>query len=388
MDKICDYDKCYGCGACSGACPVDCITLVANKEDCGHIHPVINNNNCINCGRCQKVCPANYPEKVYQTKECYAGYYRGGAYDASSSGGIAWALTKHTINNGGVAYGAAVEYGEEITVKHIRVNSESELYRLQGSKYVQSSIDRNIYKNVLSDLKSDKDVVFFGTGCQIAALKSFLGREYSNLLTVDIICHGVPSLEILNDYIKSINQQPSQIRYISFRQKDDFSMRIITYANKGYVIPLKNSTYIQGFMKALFYRESCYTCPYAHPKRGGDITLGDFWGLKSKLKGDPSGKKSISVILVNTKKGENKFRECTALLDYEARDAKEAIDGNPQLRFPSKKHFAHNIFKFICPILGYKVSSSITLIRERLFYKYALPFYYKHFEKYILRINK
>lgn len=385
MDKICEQSKCYGCGACAAVCPVKCIELKPDKRLLGHIYPIIDKSKCIDCGRCVRVCPSNNPVKVNASKICYAAYINNNkAYINSSSGGLAWQIAEIIVKNGGSAYGAVIDYGEKILVNHHRIENINEIPRLQGSKYVQSTINQDIFKGVLDDLKSGKDVVFFGTGCQIASLKSFLNKPYQSLVTVDIICHGVPSLSVLNSYLKN-HIEVDQIKNLRFRNKNNFDLSFETLDSSNHVLQFKKNLYAQGFMKCLFYRSSCYSCPYAQPNRTGDITLGDFWGLKKNLKNSEKKRESTSLVLINTKKGLEIFARCASQITFEERPISEAVDGNKQLRHASKRHYAYSIFRLLYSLFGFKAAAPICLMREQIFYRYALPFYYKHIEKRIWR---
>lgn len=390
MDEpICDYNNCTGCGTCAGICPRECIALIPNKHKDGHIYPKIDQSSCIDCGLCVKTCPANFLVDFNHPTCAIASYVRDeDECIMSSSGGLAYAICRNTLNNGGIVYGAVINYGQNFSINHRRINNINDLKLTQGSKYVHSHIDINIFHELRNDIKSGLKVVFIGTGCQIAGIRNFLKKNYENLLTIDIICHGVPSQSVLTSYLKANNYIPSQIKQIVFRTKNNFGVYGV-YGVNGEQInkPQRKSSYTMGFMKGLFYRDSCYNCRYATVDRCSDITLGDFWGLKHTIDEKDRKYKGTSLVLINTEKGNFAFSRIKSELVWETRPLEEAVNGNPQLRQPSKRHYAYNFFRLLYPYIGYRVIASITLIREIIFYNLALPFYYKYCEPLIYKIK-
>lgn len=355
MIEICDENQCTGCAACANRCPKQCIEMQPDLH--GFIHPKINDAECINCELCIRTCPANIQMEGHIPNKAFAAWSLSTEdRNSSTSGGAASVFGQYIINNGGIVYGAAVCNGKE--VNHIRVSKQNELYRLKGSKYVQSSIN-DCYKAVKEDLKSDKRVLFTGTPCQIAGLRQFLSKEYENLITVDIICHGVPSLSLLHDHIKG-RCDISKVSNITFREKDGFTMNVMENSKTVYRKSFPYDSYMNGFMYALFYRPSCYKCHYACPSRISDVTIGDFWGLGafSEVK---YSKDKVSVILTNTEKGEQLLASCSNKLFLEERPVEEAINGNTQLQHPSTKHEFHNLFWSLYPYCGYRIAITIAL---------------------------
>lgn len=369
MEQICPFDKCTGCGACSGCCPVSCISLSENKNDLGSLHPVINNDICINCGLCQRVCPVNNSVKLVQPSKAMASYIKNDEEcDRSSSGGLAYILSKVIIENGGTVYGSVIQYGSNFEIKHERIVSIKNLEQTQGSKYVQSYIGPEIYKAIKHDLKEGRKVLFIGTGCQVAGVRNYLQKDWDNFYAIDIICHGVPSLQLLIDYLRK-SYDVAEIKEICFRTKQRFGVYGV-YGVYGEIIekPLPRNPYIMGFLRGLFYRESCFTCPYATHTRCGDLTLGDFWGLKENINLPHRKSKGISLVLLNSIKGDFLLKICKEEIVAKDRPLQEAINGNKQLRFPSKKHWANPIFRFLYPKIGFKVSCLICLPVEKVFY--------------------
>lgn len=354
---ICERKKCAACYACINICPKKAIGM--ERDRIGNLYPSINEKLCISCGACKKVCPANNELNLREPKHVYAAW----AVDtlerkSSTSGGAATVFSKAVIKNNGVVFGAALD--KEMTVRHIEVSSIEELKRLKGSKYVQSEIT-DIYKKVKVKLQDNRQVVFIGTPCQVSGLKHFLKKDkFPNLITVDLVCHGIPSNQLLRDYIKE--KGIDIFDFISFRDKDGFNLKLKLNNKEVLNEPMEKCEYYRGFMKALFYRENCYSCPYANSKRCGDITIGDFWGLGKEEKFEKSMEDGVSLILVNTEKGEIFFNECSKEFYYEERSLREAVKGNSQLRNPSAKHKKYDLFKKLYINRGVKYAVKRSLL--------------------------
>lgn len=359
MEKICPTDKCTGCAACFNACGKEAITMA--EDVCGYIHPQINQAKCIDCGLCAKVCPVNVKVAPSYPLNCYAATVKSTEELAScASGGMATELSRYVIGKDGVVYGCT---GKDIrNVHHIRIDKAEELDLLKGSKYVQSFIG-GIYKEVRRDLQSGRLVLFIGTPCQVAGLQGFLRqKDYSNLVTADLVCHGVPSQKMLNDNIDLYCGKGKSIK-VWFRQKERNSSKCdatwrIAYgwfyqtshmrAPRG--IKYYKDPYMFGFLAPLTFRDSCYTCRYANISRCSDFTLGDFWGL-GKDAGFTIGK-GVSVVLVNTNKAADVWTEVSKRCKCVQRDVVEAQKGNGQLQVPSRKHGNYEMFIRAYPHMG------------------------------------
>ena len=212
MKIICETNKCCSCGACYAMCPVKAINMVKNEY--GEEHPIIDEEICVNCKKCIKVCQANNTIDKKEPKKCYAAWAKEkDIYKKTSSGGLATLLGYEIIRNNGVVYGASVCDGR---VKHIRVASEELLFLLSGSKYVKSDIT-NVYKDLKRDLDDGITVLFIGTPCQIASIKSAIGEMYENLYTIDLVCHGTPPTSYLYEYIDNLGIK--DYTDITFRKK-------------------------------------------------------------------------------------------------------------------------------------------------------------------------
>ncbi len=361
---ICEKKDCTGCFACYNICTKNAIEM--QEDEMGYIYPVINQEKCINCGMCKKVCPNINMIELHKSKKTYAMWNNNkNIRNKSTSGGIATMLCEYIIENNGVAYGCNNEINDNI--KFIRIEKKEDLYKVQGSKYVHAYILDN-YKKIKDDLINEKTVMFIGTPCQVAGLKNYLGKEYENLYTADIVCHGVPPQKLLREEIsKKINEKENLT--VSFRENIKYCLKV--YSNGKLVLKemQDKNFYILGFVKSLFNRENCYNCKYANSKRIGDITLGDFWGIN---KDDNNGlyrreeKLGISLCLVNTGKGEQLINNIKDKCYFEERSVEEAIKGNSQLRSPAIRNKEYFKFKKLYLKYGYKKASKKCLKIDKL----------------------
>lgn len=294
--------ECTGCFACFNACPARAITMKEDEE--GFYSPHIDYDVCTSCGRCDKACPRITPKEYHTTVKAYYGYTTdNGLRKKSSSGGIFGALAKEVIKSGGNVYGAAFNYTGTIRLECRSASDTTSLKPLLKSKYVQSYIG-DAYRRIKNDLERGKQVVFCGTPCQVDGLRSFLGHDFPELLTIDFVCHGVPPMSLLRQHFNmlDITENASDI---NFRPKnrdwvDDF---IVKYKdNKIYAIPWKYDAFFNCFENNGNLRHSCFNCHHCNGQRAADITLADFWGYKQY---DPTiyDPKGLSLVLVNTQKG-------------------------------------------------------------------------------------
>lgn len=388
MNKICNINNCTGCYACYNVCKHDAIQFLPDKLF--FFKPHIDNSKCINCGLCSKICPVNTQPALHYPIECYAStLIEESDIIKSASGGAATALMRNIIQQNGIVYGVSNE--NIFNIKHIRIERYEELDKLRGSKYVQSSIN-NTFSQCLADLKNNKIVLFIGTPCQIAGLKSFLRKDYDNLYTVDLVCHGVPSQKMLNDnlikYNYSINNS-SNLK-VSFRKKihQDNSYKIkygffLNDNDKHIDTPYYKDYYMMGFLSCLTFRESCYNCRYATSSRVSDITLADFWGLGNDAKFIKG--KGVSACLLNTDKGIKLFQQAREQMIVCKREIVEAIIGNGQLQCPSKRHEKHTLFRELYPTNSFEYAIKSCLRKEIIKLKYIIPV--KLFIKHILRLK-
>lgn len=306
MITITDKAQCCGCSACAQRCPRQCISMQMDNE--GFLYPQVDISKCVDCHLCEKVCPVinqydtRTPLKVYAAKNSDDEVRR-----LSSSGGIFTLLAEQTIKDGGVVFGAC--WDKEWNVKHDSVDNISDLYRFRSSKYLQSVIGDN-YLKAEHFLKTGRKVMFTGTPCQIAGIKHFLRKEYDNLLTVEVICHSVPSPGVWQQYLttrlNTLKWEKSDIRNISFRDKKTgwktYSFVIENKDGNSFIELSSKNAFMRGFLADLYTRPSCHACPAKQLKSGSDITLGDFWSIES-LMPEIDDDKGVSAIIVNSDKG-------------------------------------------------------------------------------------
>ncbi|WP_278979025.1 Coenzyme F420 hydrogenase/dehydrogenase, beta subunit C-terminal domain [Alistipes finegoldii] len=322
MISIASKEMCCGCAACEQRCPTSCIVMREDEE--GFLYPQTDTSKCIDCGLCEKVCPVlNQGEKRKPLHVYAAKNQKTRIRLQSSSGGIFIHIAEQIIQKNGVVFGA--RFDENWAVEHACTETLEGLAAMRGSKYVQSRIGRT-YRQAKEFLESGRPVLFSGTPCQIRGLKLFLAKEYENLLTVDLVCHGVPSPEIWRQYLhetiarkgfKHANSElraTTQITGINFRDKttgwQHFSLRFILRRETGSGLPETADVSRIHYKDPFFYcflshvteRYSCYACPAKELKSGSDITLGDFWGFRG-TKDFPDDNNGISLLLINTDQG-------------------------------------------------------------------------------------
>lgn len=320
----------------------------------GHLFPYVNNKTCIHCNLCVYSCPSiNKIEQLYPLLSFAAWAKDENEYISSTSGGVASVFSREMIRRGGVVYGCTMTSNS--IVKHIRVDDENQLYRLKGSKYVQSNLN-DIFHSLKEDVRIGLPVLFIGTPCQVAAIKSLFKSEPDNLFLIDIICHGVPSQHLLHNYLKK-KFGKFIFDSISFRQGNKLNLLLIDKGKEIYNAPYRDDLYYKLFMLGYTYRDSCHHCKYAQPNRVSDVTIGDFWGL-GKMGGCdiPDHKNGISVILPITNKGMSLIHSVNEKLNIYERPVEEAIEGNAQLKAPSLAGKRIRLFQGLERVLGMNVA--------------------------------
>lgn len=356
---ICDKKDCTGCFVCMNVCAKQAISV--QIDEYGKTVPCIDEQKCIECGACAKVCPVNHKTEFRMLHTAIAAWSKNQEdFLESSSGGVAAAFAREVIKKGGTVYGSAAMDRE---VKHIRIEQEEDIQLLRGSKYVQSYTGI-IYQEVKKDLRAGKPVLFTGVPCQIAGLKNYLWTDYDNLITVDLICHGTPPFQYLREHIDS--KVKGTWDSVSFRGKRDWFLNAYRNGEVCYSQKRECDTYFTAFLKGLTYRDNCYSCVYAQPKRCSDITIGDFWGIdRSTMKNPYNGR--ISLVLPNTEKGTQFWKMCADCFVWEERTVEEAMNpAQGNLLNPSVPHEDRKGFIEMYPQNGFERAINATNIGKNV----------------------
>lgn len=329
--------NCCGCQACAQSCPKGCISMAADDE--GFLYPVVDEARCVQCGLCEKVCPElqSTGDQTGTLKAYAAWNLDENIRLASSSGGVFTLLAEYVLEQGGAVYGAAMEGSN---VKHIRATDAEELPRLRGSKYVQSDIGTT-YSQAKQDLKTGKDVLFTGTPCQIEGLRAFLQKDYSQLVCMDIICHGVPSPMVWQKYVALREKAAGAPAARMFFRHKKYGWKtyavLFEFSNKtAYARRFGDDPFMQVFLHDLCLRPSCYQCSFKKINRISDITVADFWGIKNvcpKMDDD----KGTSLVIIHSKKGQEIFQSLGSKMNYQEVPFEAAIRGNPAMIRSAKK---------------------------------------------------
>ena len=376
MIKIVNKEDCCGCSACAQKCPKHCITMTEDHE--GFLYPKVDESTCVDCGLCNQVCPIQNVFSPTPLIEVFAAYNKNEEIRReSSSGGVFTLLAEKVIDEGGVVFGAAFDDQWQVILDFSE--SKQGLSRFRGSKYVQADV-RETFRQCERFLKAGRSVLFSGTPCQIAGLRRYLGKDYEHLLTVDVICHGVPSPKVWRKYLYEVRRTTAKktavrrllekvpfcsslnplplIKSIRFRDKSDgwkkfrFVLELAEASAEGKQSsvlssiktidePFFENIYMKAFLHNLDLRPSCHHCRAKSGMSNSDLTIADFWGIQS-VAPQMDDDKGISLVLVNTSKGteyfENISMECVSV------DFNEAIKGNPNWKESVQPHSKRNHF--------------------------------------------
>lgn len=352
--EIKEKQKCSGCSACMNICPINCITMKPDEE--GFIYPNVDESKCINCNLCISTCPfvSELMETLFAVEQphAYALYHKNeGIREQSTSGGAFTAICETLSNNNDcVIFGAG--YNDTLDVCHSYVTNILEIGKFRKSKYVQSKIGFS-FLQVKELLNDGKNVLFSGTPCQIAGLKALLGSPYKNLITVDLVCHGVPSPILFNIYKKFLEEKfKDTIVNIDFRSKRNAgweNSKICIYFKKRKPYERYSKTmddpFMNAFLSGLSLRPSCRPCLFAKTFRVSDFTIGDFWGIEF-IKPNLDDNKGLSLVLVNTQKGKDFFKSIGEFAFTEPVNLKDAIKFNNHLKYSSEANNSRQQFMY------------------------------------------
>jgi coenzyme F420-reducing hydrogenase beta subunit len=338
--------------ACANVCNFNSIEIRQDNE--GFYRPVVNEKSCTECGLCASVCPVLQPlEKNEKPLKVYSGWSKNKKTRlVSSSGGAFTEIAKEVLTRNGVVFG--VEMNSELVAVHSYITDAKDLWKFQGSKYVQSYIAPDLYTKLKGFLGTGKMVLFSGTPCQVAGLKKFLHRSYKNLLTVDLICHGVPSPLIFEVYKKYIElKEKMKIEEVKFRSKKYswiyYNMRIRGRKKDGkekeYIGTYFTDPWIRGFLRDHFLQPACHKCQYTSIERVADITIADWWKYKGTKEQDSGFRhKGVSLILCNSKNGQLLFDKIKHQFEYQVRSISDALATNVALKKSFKQPDSRKLF--------------------------------------------
>ncbi len=303
---LCNDEDCTGCGACVNVCPRDCIELRYNAD--GFLQPQICRGSCTRCGLCDRVCPVLHPlqRSNYAVPACYAAWHKNAETRyASTSGGMFSALSEHVLSVGGVVYGVTMD--GEMRPYHTAASNQREVEAMRGAKYLQSNT-RMIYRDVQEALVAGRHVLFSGCPCHIGGLYAFLGNcEYENLITCEIICHGVASVSVFEWYKEYLElRMGAPVVDVRFRSKKHgwttTTMEVLLGGGRKVAIKAEHSIFMRAFYASLCVRAVCIMCSYAHLPRIGDITIGDYWGAVTGPYPRKERQRGVSLVLVSNEK--------------------------------------------------------------------------------------
>lgn len=360
MIQIEKKEKCCGCTACYSVCPQKAIEMKADEE--GFKYPQVHREKCINCGLCDKVCPITN-KQIPDTDQPLKAYVVRNKKEStllnSASGGFFSALAEYVISKNGYVFGAV--YGEHMRVYHWGTHTLDGITRFRSSKYVQSDLE-NVFLEVKNLLDLGRLVCFSGTPCQIEGLKWFLRKDYNNLITVDLICHGVPSPMLWDKYIETQKERyKSEIVEINFRNKDygyhNSTLKINFENGRIHHGSSRNDAMMKCFFGEIASRPSCYSCPFKYARHESDFTIFDAWH-GAQLVGRPDDEKGYTHLFVQTEKGLNILENLNKRIEMAEVDPEKAIEWDgPMVRRSAKPH--KNRYCFLKEVNVYGIDKAV-----------------------------
>ncbi|GHU62532.1 F420H2-dehydrogenase [Bacteroidia bacterium] len=347
----------------------------------GFFHPVIDVETCIECELCYNSCPVVKSDAIFHpvSDTVFAAWSKNhNEVMQSTSGGVFPVLANQVLSIGGVVYGCA--WGNEFQAEHIRITSVDDLWKLKKSKYVQSFIGKT-FCQVKEDLENELTVLYSGTGCQIAGLNLFLKKKYANLITIDLVCHGVPSHKILKAYVDYLKEKgKSDISELQFRTKKENDHRAYISWKKQDEKRVNflggSSPYMRGFYQGFFNRESCYSCKFAQGKRVSDITLADYFGIEAAHpEFDQKKTSGVSLLICNSPKGIDIVNSASSQLEIHPSSFEKGALKNRSLSQPVLRPTLRDYIYKELDTSGFKSISKTYLSPPSLFFIYKMTPY-------------
>lgn len=362
---VCTINQCAGCMACVDACPCNAISVVDNKK---YLNAIIDPQKCVQCDACNSVCQQNHPADFREPRAWLQGWGSEKIRTTSSSGGFGQAVMKAVLQNN--FYVAACQF-QDGDFRFDLINDENEVASYVGSKYVKSN-PVGIYKKVKNKLIQGEKVLFIGLPCQVSSMRNFV-RNHKNLYTIDLVCHGTPSVRLLQESMKEYGQNLTDMQSICFRNHDYFAIKSqpINILPNGV-----QDCYTRAFLQGVCYTENCYSCQYACQPRVGDVTLGDSWGTEMK----EELHKGISLILCQTDKG----RELLDMVDFQFYpvDKLKSVEMNHQLNYPTPMPKAREKF-FLRLEKGTPFNQAVAMLYPKAYIKQMIKKILIHLKLYL-----
>lgn len=349
MIKITDKTQCCGCGACSGICPTGCIEM--RRDEKGFFYPAVNGDKCLDCGKCEKVCPVPVWRQRENTPARLVTYAAAAKNEEikmnSSSGGIFSLLAESVVQDGGVVFGAVFESPDSVI--HAAAASEEEIAPMRGAKYIESDL-KNTFSEIKELLKNGRKVLFSGTPCQTAGLKSFLGKDCDSLFCVSFICNSVASSFVFRDYLKETEKRAGKRAVkVNFRDKTtgwlNYASSFSVEFGDGSIHREQGSAdlFKSALVNRIITRPICSDCPFRKYERAADITLGDFWGIE-KTYPELSDNNGVSLAVVHTEKGSELLSRIGEKAELHEVDITKAVEYNPAFYIQTPPHRSRNMF--------------------------------------------
>lgn len=361
MNKITDERKCTKCKACINICKKNAIEI--NEKDF-----IINKDKCIDCEMCYKVCPNNNNNFTFKTPIKTFAVWNGddNIRLKSASGGVATTIQKYALENSIITYGVILDENFEAIFKEIK--NDEDLKKTRNSKYVYSDIGKT-YIDIEKNLKDKKNVIFIGMPCQVAGLLNYLKKDYINLITIDIVCHGMGPAIYFKEHINYLKDKfkINEINEIRFRKNNKYDFYIDSN-DKELKIDGKYDLYQYAYHNGVIYNDACYSCNYARKERISDITICDFWGLENDKQLKEISKNGISAVIINTENGIELFNKIKDSINYIEREYKEIYNHNSTLNKPPQKHKKRDDFLNYYDKYGFEVAAKKTLFISMIIY--------------------